>query len=198
MQRLLDWQRIMVDHREDSDAQKLQIVNDFFNSALAFKSDISHWFREDYWATPIESLVTGGGDCEDYAIAKYLTLRALGIADEKLKITYVQMDDEGQSLSHMVLAYYDRPRAVPLILDNLNPKILKATERRDLEPIYSFNGLGLWLGEHRGRVERIGETSQLNHWNDLQRRLQSSAWGGNRAVPIQRRGIPDAQESTQP
>ena len=92
----------------------------------------------DYWAAPIEALKSGKGDCEDYAIAKYMTLISMGIGAENLRITYVKATDFGQA--HMVLAYYETLNEVPLILDNLNSNILPATKRPDLIPVYGFNG----------------------------------------------------------
>ena len=86
--RLLQWRMIMSDAKYKSlvDQQKIVLVNDFMN-LTPFKSDQEHWGKQDYWATPIEFLSTNGGDCEDYSIAKYFTLRALGVPDEKLQIT---------------------------------------------------------------------------------------------------------------
>lgn len=115
----------------------------FFNDRLLFRDDRVIWNQGDYWASPIEALRKGAADCEDYAIAKYLTLRQLGVASEKLRITYVKALRLNQA--HMVLTYYPTPTAIPLVLDNLTGKIQPATQRTDLLPVYSFNGEGLWL-----------------------------------------------------
>lgn len=117
--------------------RKLSLVNDFFNKA-DFKSDISQWGKEDYWASPVELLSTNAGDCEDYSIAKYFTLTAMGVPAENLRITYVKAVRLGQA--HMVLAYYAEPNQEPLILDNMTDEILPASQRTDLVPVYSFNG----------------------------------------------------------
>ena len=58
---------------------KLKAVNDFFNQRLAYMEDIDNWGVQDYWASPLESLGKGAGDCEDYAIGKYFTLTSLGV-----------------------------------------------------------------------------------------------------------------------
>lgn len=94
----------------------LALANGFFNQ-VPYVNDIKHWGAEDYWATPVEMLSSFGGDCEDYSIGKYLSLKAMGIPVEKLRITYVRALNLGES--HMVLAYYATPDAEPLILDNL-------------------------------------------------------------------------------
>jgi predicted transglutaminase-like cysteine proteinase len=117
--------------------QKLSLVNAFFNKTN-FKSDVVHWGKEDYWASPVELLSTNGGDCEDYSIAKYFTLKAMGVPAENLRITYVKAVRLNQA--HMVLAYYEQPNKEPLILDNMTDQILPASKRTDLVPVYSFNG----------------------------------------------------------
>ncbi|UZE95998.1 transglutaminase-like cysteine peptidase [Alkalimarinus alittae] len=117
--------------------RKLSLVNDFFNEA-EFKTDMSQWGKEDYWASPVELLSTNAGDCEDYSIAKYFTLLAMGVPAENLRITYVKAVRLNQA--HMVLAYYEEPNKEPLILDNMIGRILPASERPDLLPVYSFNG----------------------------------------------------------
>lgn len=85
--RLGDWGRLLEQGGTLDEAAKLRAVNDFFNRSLRFTDDIEIWQQEDYWATPVEALVKGAADCEDYAIAKYVTLRRLGVASDKLRIT---------------------------------------------------------------------------------------------------------------
>lgn len=150
--------------------EKIQQVNAFFNRAVPYKSDIEHWGKDDYWATPFESLVTAGGDCEDYVIAKYYTLTQLGVRSEQLRITYVNAIEVRQA--HMVLAYYPTPDAIPLVLDNLNPNILPADQRTDLIPVYSFNVDGLWLETQSGAGVRMGTPNKLDSWVDLRLRMR--------------------------
>jgi len=139
-----------------------------------FKSDREHWGKEDYWATPIEFLSTNGGDCEDYSIAKYFTLRALGVSDEKLQITYVK-EIRVYNEAHMVLAFFQNPDAEPEILDNINKSLQEASSRTDLVPVYSFNGSGLWLAkEQTGRGQSVGSADRIGHWKDLQGRMKSA------------------------
>ncbi|GHA49707.1 transglutaminase-like cysteine peptidase [Photobacterium aphoticum] len=147
----------------------LQSVNQFYNR-LVFLDDPIVWGKEDYWATPLEFLGVGAGDCEDYSIAKYFSLRELGVADNKLRLIYVKALQLNQF--HMVLAYYPTPAAVPLLLDNLTPQILRATERRDLQPIYSFNGSQLWLMKQRGEGKAVGQARQIKKWEQLRTRFR--------------------------
>lgn len=163
--RLKKWEKIANTKDNSNELTKLKQVNKFFNKAK-FISDIKHWGKEDYWATPLELLATNGGDCEDYSIAKYFTLREMGVPMEKIKITYVKAVKLNQA--HMVLAYYDEPGSEPLILDNLINDIKPASQRSDLIPVYSFNGEGLWLSKLRGQDgKRIGDADKLKSWQDL-------------------------------
>lgn len=169
--RLRTWQNL---HSMASSApidRQLRLINSFFNRAR-FVSDMEHWGEEDYWATPVELLTTNGGDCEDYSIAKYLTLKSMGVPDEQLRIVYVKALELNQA--HMVLAWYPEPDADPLILDNLINAIKPASQRTDLEPVYSFNGEGLWLNRSGGTNQRIGEAEKLSRWQDLNSRLMES------------------------
>jgi predicted transglutaminase-like cysteine proteinase len=165
---LVAWEDIIINDSKLSDREKIERVNDFFNQ-MEFVDDIIHWGKNDYWATPIEFLGTKGGDCEDFSIAKYFTLKAMGIADEKLNLTYVKALN--YNVHHMVLTYYTEPEAEPLVLDNLIGEIKPASQRKDLIPIYSFNGTGLWLAKQRGRGNLAGSSSRLQRWQDLIQRM---------------------------
>ena len=166
--RLLAWQSIIRDDAAYSDQEKIEKVNRFFNK-LRFVNDKKLWGKSDYWATPVEFLSLGGGDCEDFALAKYFTLKALGVAEEKLNMTYVKALQLNQA--HMVVTYYAVPNAVPLVLDNLVPDIQPATNRKDLLPVYSFNGTGLWLAKARGKGQQVGGSDRLQRWQDLLSRM---------------------------
>lgn len=169
--RLVQWQTLETMAIHAPVARQLALVNSFFNRAT-FVSDLKHWGEEDYWATPVELLATNGGDCEDFSIAKYLTLAAMGVPEEQLRITYVKALVLNQA--HMVLAWYPTPDADPLILDNLINEIKPASQRTDLEPVYSFNGKGLWLNKHNGNREQVGSTKRLKHWQAMNDRLMKS------------------------
>ncbi len=149
--------------------KKLEQVNNFFNQ-LYFVDDIKLWGKNDYWATPLEFLGSNAGDCEDFTIAKYFSLLELGISDKKLRLVYVKALNINQF--HMVLAYYAKPSSEPILLDNLNPSILRASKRRDLLPIYSFNGKNLWLMKSK-KGQLAGNSSRLSLWNDLRNREKS-------------------------
>ncbi|MFG6489076.1 transglutaminase-like cysteine peptidase [Roseateles sp. BYS78W] len=153
---------------------RLKDINDFFNRRLAFKDDSVVWGVPDYWATPLESLEKRAGDCEDYAIAKYFSLAASGVPTAKLRMVYVRARLGGQSLAHMVLAYYPQPGAEPLILDNLRPEVLPASQRADLTPVFSFNTEGLWQGT--GQVTAGDPLARLSMWRDLVAKVKAEGF----------------------
>ncbi|WP_076420645.1 transglutaminase-like cysteine peptidase [Colwellia sp. UCD-KL20] len=165
------WIKLMTPIPDQSEIERLQKVNSFFN-LFHFIDDIKLWGVKNYWATPVEFIGVNGGDCEDYSIAKYFTLLELGIPDDKMKITMVKAVNLNQY--HMVLAYYDTPGSVPLILDNIDGRIKPATQRNDLVPIYSFNGSQLWLNKEKGRGVLSGTSSRLKRWRDLRQRINTS------------------------
>ncbi|MBE0482640.1 MAG: transglutaminase-like cysteine peptidase [Bacterioplanes sp.] len=169
--RVLAWQQVLQEARGLSEMEQLQVVNQFFNDQIPFRSDISHWQQDDYWATPFESLVTHGGDCEDYVIAKYYSLLALGVDVNKLRITYVKAVRLNEA--HMVLTYFPTPDAIPLVLDNLIDPIASASQRPDLVPVYSFNAQGMWLERMKGEGIRMGNPNNLDLWTDLRLRMHA-------------------------
>jgi len=165
---LVAWEDIIINDSSQDDLKKIERVNDFFNQ-MEFVDDIIHWGKKDYWATPVEFLGTQGGDCEDFSIAKYFTLKVMGVEEEKLNLTYVKALN--YNVHHMVLTYYATPDAEPLVLDNLIGEVKPASQRTDLIPIYSFNGTGLWLAKQRGRGNLAGSSSRLQRWQDLIQRM---------------------------
>lgn len=150
---------------------QLTLVNAFWNTTVREGSDSHIWKQEDYWATPLETLVRGAGDCEDFVIGKYFSLVHLGVPPERLRLIYVRAQVAGQSIAHMVLGYYASPDADPLILDNLRDTIQPAGQRRDLTPVFAFNAEGVFVaGVSRGPVQRI------SRWQGLLLRMQEEGF----------------------
>ncbi|RLV60296.1 hypothetical protein D5018_07835 [Parashewanella curva] len=162
------WFDIIEQNQGQTEHKQLKTVNRFFNY-FQFVDDIKLWGESNYWATPMEFIGVNGGDCEDFSIAKYFTLLQLGVPEEKMRITMVKAQQLNQY--HMVLAYYETPGSIPLILDNLDKQIKPANERTDLLPVYSFNGKQLWLNKEKGRGVLAGKATRLKKWNDLNQRL---------------------------
>jgi len=168
--RFHSWKKLVRTHQKKSEKEKLKLVNDFFNGQIRWISDKKLWKKTDYWATPVETMLKQAGDCEDFTIAKYFTLIALGVPVKKLKITYVKAIKFNQA--HMVLTYIVTKRAEPLVLDNINKKILKGSKRKDLKPVYSFNGEGMWLAGSKKTGKKVGSSSRIRLWTDLNKRMR--------------------------
>ncbi|MCP4486979.1 MAG: transglutaminase [Gammaproteobacteria bacterium] len=145
---------------------KLKEVNRFFNQ-FQYREDIDLWGQNDYWATPQEFIGTQQGDCEDFVIAKYFSLRKLGVPDKQLYLTYVKA--LRQNAAHMVLSYFETPTSMPLVLDNYNPRILTASKRSDLLPVYSFNANSLFLSNASAGLGASLPTSKIKNskWTKL-------------------------------
>lgn len=166
--RVQHWRQAIEDNQSRPDSEKLDITNQLFNR-LKFEDDINHWNLEDYWATPIETLATNGGDCEDIAIGKYFMLKELGIVSQCLRLTYVKSLTLNKP--HMVLNYQCAGSTTSLVLDNVVPVILPSAERTDLLPVYSFNADGLWLAKLQGMGNRVGGSERLSVWTALLKRI---------------------------
>jgi predicted transglutaminase-like cysteine proteinase len=166
-----DWHETINEGRDLDDYDRLLLANEFANRRIAFTSDLKHWNTLDYWATPIESLGTGAGDCEDYAIFKYMTLVGMGMNEQKLRLMYVRALTYDEP--HMVLIYFETPSSLPLVLDNLNRKVLSANRRPDLKPIYSFNGQGLWLAKAHGLSSSKPDSKGTTDWSILMQRIEN-------------------------
>ena len=147
------------------DEARLEAVNGYFNRRIVFAEDMEVWGVADYWASPLEALEKGRGDCEDYAIAKYFSLLAMGMPAARLRLVYVRAQIGGDSQAHMVLAYYAQPNAEPLILDNLISSVRPASRRPDLVPVFSFNSEGLWQGV--GGQSAGDPLARLSRWREV-------------------------------
>ena len=156
---------------------QLQAINEFFNRHVLFRDDTEVWGQIDYWASPLETLHKGRGDCEDYAVAKYFSLLALGMPTSKLRMVYVRAQiggPQGLVQAHMVLAYYAAPGAEPMILDNLITELRPASRRPDLVPVFSFNSEGLWQGV--GTQSAGDPTARLSRWREVLAKARSEGF----------------------
>lgn len=114
-------------------------VNDLINR-VEYINDSRNWGKSDYWETPIE-FFSRGGDCEDFAIAKYASLRALGVPEDRLRITILQ--DTQKGIPHAVLALYTDSDV--LILDNQIKNVRSSSSIGHYKPIFSINRNAWWL-----------------------------------------------------
>ena len=157
-----------------SEDQRLTRLNDFFNQQILYRDDMDTWGVIDHWATPLETLSKGQGDCEDYAIGKYFSLIAAGVPSAKMRMVYVRAQVAGGIQAHMVLAYYPYPNAEPLILDNLIAEIRSASSRPDLAPVFSFNAEGLWQGV--AGASAGDPVARLSKWREAFTKARAEGW----------------------
>jgi len=156
------------------DTTRIKAINTFFNRNVRYAEDIETWGVLDYWASPLETMAKGQGDCEDYAIGKYFSLLAAGVPGVKMRLVYVRAQIGAGIQAHMVLAYYPEPNAEPLILDNLITEIRPASRRPDLAPVFSFNAEGLWQGV--GGSSAGDPSARLSRWRDVLAKAKAEGW----------------------
>lgn len=164
----------IVDTAALDDEARIKAINTFFNRHIQFRDDRDIWGQADYWASPLEMMSKGQGDCEDFAIAKYFSLMAAGVPSVKLRLVYVRAQIGAVSQAHMVLAYYPEPYGEPMILDNLLNDIRPASRRPDLSPVFSFNAEGLWQGV--GSSSAGDPSARLSRWRDMLTKAKAEGW----------------------
>ena len=184
LQRVRAWRDLLSRSAAMDERRQIRQVNDFFNRNVRYMTDQQLWGQNDYWATPLETLGKGAGDCEDYAIAKYVSLRKLGIPDSRLRLFYVHARLGAAASNatevHMVLGYFPTEDAEPLILDNLISDIRPASRRDDLTPVFSFNAQGLWPD---GATTSAGDsTARLSNWRGVLERIQADGINLNQQI----------------
>jgi predicted transglutaminase-like cysteine proteinase len=136
---IADWQENLKDFEGLPLKEMARKVNDLANSK-PYISDNRNWGQSDYWATPVEFLQKGG-DCEDFAIAKYTALRALGVPEERLRV--VILHDNVKNIPHAILAVYTDEGIYAL--DNQIKTLVDANSEGRYRPIFSINRTGWWL-----------------------------------------------------
>lgn len=144
---LVRWREFLETLRGQDAPAQLRAVNAYFNK-LPYRTDIENYGAEDYWATPRE-LFARGGDCEDYAIAKFLSLRALGWPAERLRVAVVH--DNARDLVHAALIAFHGGNAFVLDIE-----IAEVTDHRQIAryaPIFSISENGWWSYKVPSAVE---------------------------------------------
>jgi predicted transglutaminase-like cysteine proteinase len=117
---------------------RLGVANRAINLAVRPMSDLVQYGVDDRWATPLETLARGAGDCEDYAIAKYAVLRAAGVDEDDLRLIVVR--DTKQREDHAVVAA--RLEGRWLVLDNRRMRMLELNEIPDYVPLFALGADG--------------------------------------------------------
>ena len=132
------WDAFIESLRGKDKQLQLNMVNSHFNKSR-YIQDINNWGKSDYWATPGQFL-TKSGDCEDYSIIKYYTLKQLGWPVEDMRIVVLQ--DMNLKIMHAILAV--KYNGAEMILDNQLSIVTKADRIRHYRPVYAVNEKGWW------------------------------------------------------
>lgn len=169
--RIQAWQALIANHLSESDQTKVELVNAFINQ-LQYIDDLKKWGKPDYWASPQEFIKANGGDCEDFAIAKYFTLVSMGIPDSRLRVVSGVTLPAGQP--HMLLYYYPLSATVPVVLDNRSNQLISAYRRSDFIPVYSFNRQAYWLVQPDESQQYLGSAQRLVRWKNVLQRWEKN------------------------
>ncbi len=133
------WKSSIQNLKGKSIAEQVKGVDEYINN-VRYVEDNRNYSKSDYWATPME-FFSKGGDCEDYAIAKYASLRALGFSADQMRIAIVQ--DKVKNVPHAILIVYTDEGA--FVLDNQEKRTKKADQVARYKPIFSINSTNWWL-----------------------------------------------------
>ncbi len=136
---LKNWQKLIAGVRHMDRRNQIMLINNYLNKAK-YILDLINYRVEDYWATPLQ-FFSRDGDCEDYAIAKFMSMRALGVPNKDMRI--VVLKDLNLRLAHAILVVY--VDGEPLVLDNQINQVVRAKDIRHYQPIYSINETNWWL-----------------------------------------------------
>ena len=133
------WKQFIESLRGVDPVAQLDRVNRYIN-AMPYVADARNYDRPDYWATP-RQFFDRSGDCEDFAIAKFMSLRALGWSNDRLRI--LVLDDLDRGVTHAVLVAYHQGEA--WLLDNQMERVIRADQVAHYRARYSINETGWWL-----------------------------------------------------
>ncbi len=134
------WQHLIAELANLPFEERIERVNDFFNR-VAYVTAESNWGDPSYWETPYEFL-THGGQCQDFAIAKYLALREFGVGEDA--ILFVVIHDAYNDVDHAITVV--NLNGKPVALDNQLSALTQTADLADrYSPYYSLNDAGWWF-----------------------------------------------------
>lgn len=136
---LRDWRKLLDDLRPLSKEKQLAKLNRAVNRMIAYRDDAEVFGKKDHWATPAEFLAYRG-DCEDYAILKFVSLLELGFDNDQLRVAIVK--DTRRRLMHAVLMVQIEGKT--LILDSLFNAVVEHQHVLKYIPLYSANLNAQW------------------------------------------------------
>ena len=133
------WEKLLTSLEGKPVRTQMNAINDFFNK-FTYISDADNWGIDDMWNTPYE-LMARGGDCEDYAIAKYISLKRLGVPESDMRIMIVQ-DFNLNGIMHAILEV--KIGGVAYILDNQAQRVVAELSIQHYHPLYAINERAWW------------------------------------------------------
>ncbi len=134
------WDYIVSKARTMRKGYQLSYINRTINRLITYRDDRYVWKTAEYWASPQETLAKKAGDCEDFAILKYCSLREVGFKDANMRI--VVLKDRAASRYHAVLAAYYNDDW--LILDNRFSRVRLQRDLLQYQQLYSLNDQAQW------------------------------------------------------
>ncbi|MBN9586424.1 MAG: hypothetical protein BGN84_14815 [Afipia sp. 62-7] len=117
---------------------RLGEINRAINLAIRPLSDLAQYGVEDRWSSPLATLAAGAGDCEDYAIAKLVALRAAGIAADNLRLVIIRETMTGEDHAVVTVKTDGRWR----VLDNRTLVMIDDSELTKYRPLFAFDAEG--------------------------------------------------------
>lgn len=144
------WRKFVAQSRDLTGLALLSAVNTRINQLVVYGNDIDVYGQKDHWATPLETL-SRKGDCEDYAILKYMTLSELGFNEHLMKIIIVK--NKKTNIAHAIVAVNMDGKI--WILDNRRQMVAEESKISNYQALYSLNRYGTWLNLAVRRVKPI-------------------------------------------
>lgn len=151
------WRDLLQTTQHIQSKQQLEVVNRYFNEQIRYQEDLN-----DHWQSLAETLRSGAGDCEDFALSKYQTLLASGTKASNFSFVYALRQPD--QLAHIALLY----KPGNLVLDNLTNELKPITARADLSPVLEFTATNYQLFEKQPPLTRA-ELVSLQRWQKILR-----------------------------
>ncbi|MGA8261234.1 MAG: transglutaminase-like cysteine peptidase [Arenicellales bacterium] len=160
--------------RPDHEMTMLRDVTRFFYRNISVMDDRQVWGWADYWASPMETLCAGAGDSEDFAIAKYYTLLAMGVPESQMRIVYAQSTWVGP----VMVLLYTTTHGQRIVLYNDRMWTLNTVMSRHLlQPVYAFDEDAFWLANAGWTFARLDGAKKIEQWNRVLHDMSSGGEG---------------------
>ena len=170
--RIADYKKFLNTAKTFSKYQKFERINYKVNKIRSMKDEQSQGVG-DYWSSPKEFLIDGKGDCEDYAITKFFSLKDVGIDKTKLYLGVGKV--KYSKTSHMVMLYFKTNTSIPIVLDNLSWKILPLNKRSDLTVQFVFNEIDSYTIKNNKKDQKVRiNWGKKDKWKELLQKVYSN------------------------